>query len=137
MQPGTKLIRAVVQAHFKPARLDDVRRAANAIVERTPLVWAGHVDCGDSTRLHWQTATSPAAIVVLRPDADHVRMIAIDAGASSHPRLPLIPGEPVLAWSDGSATAPKNAEVARLANVPNRADLASLVPSWYPRDPVK
>ena len=135
-QEGVKAMARICSPDGLLARIE-VRRAANAMVERTPLVWAGRVDCGDPTRLHWQTATSPTDIVVLRPDADHVRMIAIDAGEPAHPRLPLIPGEPVLAGSDGSATAPKNAEIARLANIPNPAALAPLVPSWYPRNPLK
>ena len=64
-------------------------------------------------------------------------MIAIDAGSPDKPRLPLIPGEPVLAWSDGAATTAKNAEIGRSVNIADPATIIPLVPTWYPTDPVK
>ncbi|MEI8243370.1 MAG: hypothetical protein WCI17_08905 [bacterium] len=111
-----------------------VRRAAHAAIARTPLAWAGRVDFGDPGRVLWQTAVPPASFVVLRPDANRVLTIARDAGTPAQPRLPLIPGEPVLAWADGAATAPRTAEIGRAASISDPAALAALLPAWYPRD---
>ena len=131
-QEGVKALARIFGPNGLLRRLD-VRRSATALTARTPLIWAGYVTLDAPAGLHWLTAAPPASFIVLRPDADHSRMIAVDAGAPAQPRLPLIPGEPVLAWSDGSATAPKTAEIARIVNISDPAVLAPLVPVWYPR----
>ena len=135
-QEGVKALARIFGPHGLLLRLD-VRRAATALAARTPLLWAGYVALDAPVRVRWLTAAPPASFVVLRPDADHVQMIAVDAGSPAQPRLPLIPGEPVLAWSDGSATAPRTAEIARIVNVPDSAALAPFVPAWYPRASAK
>lgn len=135
-QEGAKAMARIFGQGGLLTRLE-IRRAANALVARTPLVWAGHVDFANARHVRWVQPTPPASFVVLRPDAKHILMIAIDAGSPEKPRLTLIPGEPVLAWSDGGDTATKTAEIGRSVNIPDSAAIRPLVPSWYPTDPVK
>ncbi|MFZ4394014.1 MAG: hypothetical protein ACOYOU_00140 [Kiritimatiellia bacterium] len=135
-QEGAKTMAIIFGPGGLLTRLN-IRRAANALVARTPMVWAGHVDFADASHVRWVLPAPPASFIVLRPDAQRVRMIAIDAGSPANPRLPLIPGEPVLAWSDGASTAAKTAEIGRSVNLPDPATITPLVPTWYPTDPVK
>jgi hypothetical protein len=135
-QDGAKALTAIFGSGGLLTRLE-LRRAALAQLERTPLVWAGYVDFGNPALLHGQSPAPPAGLVVLRPDANRVFTVAVDAGTPGALRLPLIPGEPVLAWSDGAATAPRTAEMAKSVGLADEAAAAGLLPVWYPREPWK
>jgi hypothetical protein len=108
-----------------------LRRAAAEQLARTPLTWAGYATPSDAPpQLRWPPgAKPPVCLIVLRPDAAHARMIAVDAGPPAKPLLPLVPGEPLLTWADGGPTRPK-IELLRQATGIN--DPAPLLPPWFP-----
>ena len=130
-QAGTLALPRIFGPGGQLARLQ-VRRAAADVLARTPLAWAGYATLDQPPRFCWQTATPPADFIVLRLDATRTRMIAVAAGTPAQPCLPLIPGEPLLAWSDGDATAPKNAAIRQTTGL---AEAATLLPPWYPAPP--
>lgn len=112
----------------------DVRRAAQALTRQTPLVWAGWVDFGAPDQAHWKMRPPPEEACVLRPDPRH-GMLLVRAGRPGAWLLPLIPGEPLLAWSDGAPTARRTAELARAFPQLDAATLIANTPAWYPHDP--
>ena len=114
----------------------DVHRAATVVANRTPMVWAGYVDFSSAETINWMVPTPPADVIVLRPGpgVGHA-MVAVNAGVPGQLRLPLVPGEPVLAWSDGAPIAHKTAAlVALLGGSVDMTTAVAILPSWWPRD---
>ena len=130
---GARALTRIFGAGGLIARLD-ARRAALDVADRTPLVWAGHADLLAPGIVRWRTAKPPAEYAVLRADATGRRnMLVIAGGGDAPPRIALVAGEPVLAWADGAATAPKVASVARAFGAADDAAVLPLLPPWFPR----
>ena len=83
---------------------------------------------------HWKVQKQPSEAAVLRPNANR-EMTVVRAGISGAWLLPLIPGEPLLAWADGATTAQKTAELIRTLPHLDAASLAAATPAWYPHEP--
>lgn len=129
---GTEALAAIFGAGGPAQRLN-VRRAAQQLTARAPLIWAGQVDRANTNLLIWQKG-------VAAPDTAASVNFETRAG-KSFPYLQILatgpsnrlPGQPVLAWADGATITRRLRELAALLpNVPP-ATLPASLPEWFPR----
>jgi hypothetical protein len=116
-----------------PAQRLNVRRAAQQLAGRAPLIWAGQVDRDLAPRIVWRNAAPAAGAAALvgsetRAGKPSPRMLILVDG-----RHQPQPGQPVLMWADNAPVSQRLKELAALVPDLPPAALAASLPEWFPR----
>jgi hypothetical protein len=112
----------------------NIRRAAQKLAAKTPIIWGGYVDFNDTTKNIWlRGAINREATFFIHAVTSARGTTTIQTLTMTEARKALLlPSQPLLKWADGATTSARLQELAAMVPEVPMEVLPTAVPEWFP-----